>query len=318
MGFRKDAVRVRVPATSANLGPGFDCAGLALDLHDELIAMVSEDPGVLIEVEGEGQEAIPRDASHLVARAMALAFQQMGEVPAGFVLRCRNAIPHGRGLGSSAAAIVGGLVLARGLVSDASQRFGDEDVLQWASMMESHPDNISAALHGGVTFAWRAADGRAACVRLDPHPDLVPILLIPADQVPTSHARTALPASVDFADAAFNVARASLLVHALTTDPALLLEATQDRLHQQARRACYPASMAAVQALRAAGLPAAISGAGPSVIVLGAAGDLARVQACLADQPDDHQPDGYWVVRQCPVQPLGARVEPVDGAVASG
>jgi len=309
MSLRHDPVRVLVPATSANLGPGFDCAGLALDLQDELVAMISQDDGVLIEVQGEGQEQVPKDASHLVARAMALAFRQMGEVPPGFVLRCRNAVPHGRGLGSSAAAIIGGLVLARGLVQDGPERFGDADLLQWATTMESHPDNVAAALYGGLTFAWRDRDGRADCIRLEPHPEIIPILLIPADQVATSHARTALPAQVALADAAFNLARASLLVHAMTEAPELLLPATEDRLHQQARRACYPASMQAVQNLRSAGLPAAISGAGPSVIVLAGAADLAAVR----EHVDDH-----WLVRQCPVQSRGAHLEPVEPMPGAG
>jgi len=307
MAFRSDPVRVSVPATSANLGPGFDCAGLALGIEDELIAMISDDEGVLIEAEGEGHDQVPRDASHLVARAMAVAFHQMGELPPGFVLRCRNAIPHGRGLGSSAAAIVGGLVLARGLVVDGPQRFSDDELLQWAITMESHPDNVAAALHGGLTFSWCGQDGHASYIRLDPHPDIVPILLIPRQQVPTSHARTALPTSVPFADAAFNLSRAALLVHAMTQDPSHLLEATDDRLHQQARRSCYPDSLEKVAALRTVGLPAAISGAGPSVIVLGTKSDLQTIGQHAGDD---------WQVRQCPVQPLGARIEPVD--LASG
>jgi homoserine kinase len=304
MAFRRDPVRVVVPATSANLGPGFDCAGLALDIQDELIAMISDDEGVLIEAEGEGQAEVPRDASHLVARAMALAFTRMGQRPPGFILRCRNSIPHGRGLGSSAAAIVGGLVLARALVEDGPQRYPDDELLQWAVAMESHPDNVSAALHGGLTFAWRREDGRADCIRLDPHPDILPILLVPSEQVPTNHARTALPDSVPFSDAAFNLARASLLVHALTRQPSLLLEATGDRLHQQARRGVYPASLELVEALRLRGLPATISGAGPSVIVLGAVEDLPSVQELAGDQGE---------VCQVRTQGAGAHVEPVGG-----
>ena len=302
MGFRRGPVRVVVPATSANLGPGFDCAGLALDIEDELIAMISDDEGVLIEAEGEGCQDIPLDASHLVARAMALAFARMDELPSGFVLRCRNAIPHGRGLGSSAAAIIGGLVLARAMVEDGPRRFSDDDLLQWAITMESHPDNVSAALHGGLTFAWLSDGKRAACIRVDPHPQIVPILVIPTEQVATSHARTALPSTVPLQDAAFNLARASLLVHALTKDPSLLLEATADRLHQQARRSMYASSMEMVDALREAGLPATISGAGPSVIVLGSTADVPAVQR--------HAGDG-WLVRPSRVTPSGAHEEPV-------
>lgn len=305
MAFRRHPVRVLVPATSANLGPAFDCAGLALGIEDELVAMVSDDEGVLVEVAGEGATDVPRDDSHLVVRAMATAFAAMGQAPAGLVLRCRNDIPHGRGLGSSAAAIIGGMVLARALVEDGPQQFPDEVLLQWAVTMESHPDNVAAALNGGLTLAWLSEGGRAECARLRPHPAIVPIVAIPAQSVSTSHARTALPAQVPFPDAAFNLARASLLVHAMTADPALLLEATADRLHQQARRAMYPASLALVEALRAESIPAMISGAGPSVIVLGAAGDTAAVRRLAG---------ASWLVRACQVCGTGAREVPVERA----
>ncbi|MBU6245632.1 MAG: homoserine kinase [Actinomycetales bacterium] len=305
MAFRRHPVRVLVPATSANLGPAFDCAGLALGIEDELVAMVSDDEGVLIEVAGAGAADVPRDESHLVVRAMATAFRAMGQSPAGLVLRCRNDIPHGRGLGSSAAAIIGGMVLARALVEGGPDRFPDAELLQWATTMESHPDNISAALHGGLTLAWLADDGRAECIRLQPHPAIAPIVAIPAQSVSTSHARTALPAKVPFPDAAFNLARASLLVHAMTSEPALLLEATADRLHQQARREMYPSSLALVEALRAESIAAMISGAGPSVIVLGTATDLEHVRA---------RAGSAWLVRRCRVCDTGAREVPVEGA----
>lgn len=305
MGFRRDPVRVVVPATSANLGPAFDCAGLALGIHDELVAMISDDGGVLVEVEGQGEQDLPRDASHLVVRAMAAAFAAMGAAPPGLVLRCRNAIPHGRGLGSSAAAIIGGMVLARALVEDGPERYGDEDLLQWATAMESHPDNIAAALYGGLTFAWLQDDGQARCIRLEAHPDIVPIVAIPSAKVPTAHARTALPETVPFPDAAFNLARACVLVHALTDDPSLLLEATRDRLHQSARRRMYAESMDLVDRLRQESIPATISGAGPSVIVLGTAADVdnVRLLAGLA-----------WDVRACAVDAAGAHQVPVEEA----
>lgn len=303
MAFRREPVCVLVPATSANLGPAFDCAGLALDLTDELHASVSDEQGVRIEIEGEGSAGLPRDASHLVARAMTVAFDAMGSRPPGFTLRCRNSIPHGRGLGSSAAAIVGGLMVARALVEDGPEQFGQSDVLQWAISMESHPDNVAAAIFGGLTFAWLDEAGSAACIRLDVHPDVVPVIAVPVAKVATARARTALPGQVPLVDAAFNLARSSLLVHALSADPSLLMEATRDRLHQGPRRAMYPESMTLVEGLRDAGIPATISGAGPAVLALGSAGDLAVVRA-LAPQA--------WRVEERAVADQGAHEVPVD------
>lgn len=299
--LRRDPVRVLVPATSANLGPAFDCAGLALGVEDELVAMISDDPGVLIEVAGEGAGDLPTDASHLVARSMALGFEAMGVRPEGFVLRCTNAIPHGRGMGSSAAAIIGGLVLARALVESGDRLLGDDDILRIALTIESHPDNISAALHGGLTFAWIDDAGAPRHIRLDAHPDVVPVIAIPDTCVPTSKARTALPAQVDFADASFNVARSALLVHALTVNPTLLMDATADRLHQEVRRSMYPASMALVGRLREQGIPAAISGAGPSVIAF--AGPTTADVVAATVEP------GWRVIRTA-VAPAGARAVP--------
>ena len=299
--LRREPVRVLVPATSANLGPAFDCAGLALDVKDELVGMVSDDPGVLIEVTGEGAGDLPTDGGHLVARAMAMAFEAMGVRPEGFVLRCTNAIPHGRGMGSSAAAIIGGLVLARALVEGGEGLLGDDDIMRIALTVESHPDNISAALHGGLTFAWVDDAGGPRHIRLDVHPDIVPVIAVPDTSVPTAKARTALPARVDFADASFNVARTALLVHALTADPGLLMDATADRLHQEVRRSMYPESMALVGRLREHGIPASISGAGPSVMAL-AGPQTAQVVAGLVDPA--------WRVIRTQVAPAGARAVP--------
>ncbi len=296
-------MRVVVPASSANLGPAFDCGGLALDVCDEYVAMVSDDAGVLIEVSGEGAGDVPLDATHLVARSMALAFAAMDAQPPGFVLRCANAIPHGRGMGSSAAAIIGGLVLGRAMVIDGPAVLTDDDLLQLALRMESHPDNIAAALYGGLNFSWLAETGSAGTVKLDVHPEVVPVLAIPGDAVPTSKARTALPAQVDFADASFNIARAALLVHALTRDPGHLLEATRDRMHQEARRTMYSASLELVERLRAESIPAVISGAGPTVLALPRPQDAKRIHA-LADPT--------WRVVQCAVAHAGAREVPVD------
>lgn len=299
--LRREPVRVLVPATSANLGPAFDCAGLALGVEDELVAMVSDDPGVLIEVTGEGAGDLPTDARHLVARAMAMGFEAMGVRPEGFVLRCTNVIPHGRGMGSSAAAIIGGLVLARALVESGQDLLDDDAIMRLALTIESHPDNVSAALHGGLTFAWIDDDGAPQHIRLDVHPDVVPVIAIPDTSVPTAKARTALPAQVDLADASFNLARSALLVHALTADPSHLMDATADRLHQEARRTMYPESMALVGRLRARGIPAAISGAGPSVIALAGARTVDAVAGLV---------EPGWRVIRTEVASAGARAVP--------
>lgn len=303
-GVRTGPVRVLVPASSANVGPGFDSLGLALSVYDELVAMATEDEGVLVEVAGEGEAEVPRDERNLVVQAMLKAFDAMGVQPPGFVLRCRNTIPHGRGLGSSAAAIIGGMVLARAMVPGAD--FDDDTLLAKATEMESHPDNLAAALHGGFTVAWLGQDSRPGAVRLDVHPSLRAVLVVPVDTLPTSHAREALPTDVSHADATFNVARSALLVHAVTARPDLLWEAMADRLHQQARAPVYPASLAVLRQLRSAGHAAAISGAGPSVLVLSDQDDIeARVTGLIAGTAG-------WGVREIPISLDGAHESPLE------
>jgi len=299
---RRDAVRVIVPATSANLGPAFDSAGLALAVYDELIAMVTDDDGILIEIVGEGEGRLPLDESHLVVRSMQAAFTQMGVTVPGFILRCTNAIPHGRGLGSSAAAIIGGIVLARALVTDGRERMTDSDVLQLALRQESHPDNLAAALHGGFTIAWLEDDGFADAVRMEPHPDVHPVVLIPPTELQTTTARALLPAEVPFVDASHNVSRSALLVHAMTSDPRRLMAATSDRLHQQRRSSAYPDSVALVVRLREAGVPAVISGAGPSVLAFAEAPILAMVESAAGPG---------WRVLPVAASASGAREVPV-------
>lgn len=302
--IRTGPVRVLVPASSANLGPGFDSMGLALAMYDELIAMATEDEGVLVEIAGEGADDLPRDETHLVVRAMNAAFDAMGHRPTGFVLRCRNAIPHGRGLGSSASAVIGGMALARAMVDGAE--FDDDALLQAATSFESHPDNLAAALHGGFTVAWLDEAGVPGAVRLDPDPTVHAIVAVPVDQLATTKAREALPETIDYASATHNVARSGLLVHALTTEPSLLWEATSDRLHQQARAGVYPESVALVEALRSEGLPAAISGAGPAVLVLtDDAQAEARVQGIAGA-------NGQWSCREFPVSHVGAIERPIE------
>ena len=271
--FRAAPIRVRVPATSANLGPGFDAFGLALGLHDDLVAQVVDSPGVRVDIGGEGADSLPRDGKHLVAKIMRQAFDAMGGQPRGLEIVCANRIPHKRGLGSSAAAIVGALVLARALVVGGEEQLSDELLLQMASDIEGHPDNVAACLYGGFTIAW-LEDGVARAVTMSAHPDIAPLALVPATQSSTRRTRALLPATVPHADAAFTAGRAGLLVHALTREPGLLMAATEERLHQRQRREAYPRTLDAVDRLRAAGLPAVISGAGPTVIAFARQGDL--------------------------------------------
>lgn len=299
---RREAVRVVVPATSANLGPGFDSAGLALALYDDLIAMATDDEGVLVEVSGEGEGTVARDETNLVAASMQAAFAWLGVAPSGFVLRCTNRIPHGRGMGSSAAAIIGGIVLARAMVDDGPERMTDGDVLQVALQQECHPDNLSAALHGAFTVAWLESDGFGDCIRLEVHDAIRPVVLVPPTELATSKARALLPEQVSLADAAANVSRAALLVHAMTTDPNRLMSATEDRLHQHARATAYPQSVAMVERLRELGVPAVISGAGPTVLALAAEETVDTVLAAAGEG---------WIASSVLVSTTGAREVPL-------
>ncbi len=265
-GWRDGPVTVAVPATSANLGPGFDVLGLALDLVDEVTAEVVPD-GYGVEVVGEGAGEVPTGLDHLIVTTMLTTFERMGVArPPGLRLKCHNRIPHARGLGSSSAAIVAGIVLARELTS-AGATLDDAEALALAAEIEGHPDNVAPCLLGGFTIAWTGADG-AHAVRLDPADSVTPVVYVPAERGLTAHARAALPAEVPHRDAVFNTARTALLVHALSTAPELLLAATEDRLHQPYRAPAMPETAALVAALREAGVPAFVSGAGPSVLAL--------------------------------------------------
>lgn len=257
VSFVAGPVTVRTPASSANLGPGFDTLGLALTLYDEVTAEVTPS-GLEIAVTGEGADGVPRDDSHLVVRAMHATFDALGKRPSGLRLSCVNAIPHGRGLGSSAAAIVAGIVLARALTEG-----GDVDLLQLAADLEGHPDNVAAAMLGGLTIAWLEGD-TARVERLDAGVEVT--VFIPPEAVSTERARGLLPDEVPHADAAANAGRAALLVRALTGAPELLLAATEDRLHQSYRSSAMPESYALMTGLRESGIAATISGAGPTVL----------------------------------------------------
>ncbi len=273
------SVTLRVPASSANLGPGFDCVGLALGVWDEATVTVTEEPGLVIEVTGAGADSVPRDESHLIHRTMRTAWLHLGvPAPAGLHLSTHNAVPHGRGLGSSATAIVMGVAAAQALSTGGEL---DLDVINTlACALEGHPDNASASVFGGATLSVTEVGEplpttRTVPLRLDPR--IVPVVLVPQTTLSTHTARSVLPEVVPLATAAANSSRTGVLVHALTSDPSLLAVGTADLLHQESRRPSYPESMALVDALRAGGLAAAISGAGPSVLVLTTADHLDRV-----------------------------------------
>jgi homoserine kinase len=304
------SVTVVVPATSANLGPGFDSLGLALTLHDTVQARLTE-AGLEVHVTGMGADyAWGASDKHLVIQAMQAGFAAAGEEPAGIAIFCRNEVPQGFGLGSSAAAIVAGLLAARALA--AGQRAAaspadvltDAEVLRLACEMEGHADNVAACLAGGLTITW-ARPGGPQVARLTPVPELAPVLCVPAIPVATKTARNALPDQVPHADAAANSARTALLIAALTGRPDLLLDATEDYLHQRYRATVMPVTATLLAALRAAGIPAVISGAGPSVLALtvdGQHGDAADVARIAAGQGES------WRVLPLRVDTQGARL----------
>lgn len=301
MTFVRGPVRVSVPATSANLGPGFDSLGLALDLRDRLEGEVGAE-GLIVEVRGAGAGAVPLDEGHLVVRSMRAAFAALDEQPPGLRLTCDNVVPHARGLGSSSAAIVGGLVLARALVADGAARLGDDGLLRLAADLEGHPDNVAPALLGGFVISGREA-GEWYAAGSPVHASIGAIVFVPADPVSTEVARGLLPAQVPHADAAADAGRTALLVAALAGRPDLLLIATRDYLHQDYRRPAMPASLDLVTALRADGVAAVVSGAGPTVLAFHDAGDGAGADALEARCPDG------WSVRRLAVDTEGARVD---------
>jgi homoserine kinase len=306
-GFVTHAVRVVVPASSANLGPGFDAMGLALGIHDEITAMITDDQGIRIHVEGEGVGELPTDETHLVAQAMNLGFATMNKIPAGYVINCRNAIPHGRGLGSSAAAIIGGLAVARELVEGGSELLPDTELLNIALSMEGHPDNVSASLYGGFTVSWLESPAVAGSVSIKLHPDVIPIVAVPPNPLATSMARDVLDGQVLRSDATHNVARAGLLVHAMSANPEYLFPATADALHQDARAHIYPETTALIALLRAQNIAAVVSGAGPAVLMLIDKSQPAQLEVLAGLLPAD------WTSVAVPVDQEGVRRVEIPG-----
>lgn len=260
-----------VAASTANLGPGFDSIGLALSLYDE-IAVETTTSGLTVHVEGEDADQLSRGADHLVVRAVECGLQAAGVGAPGLAVRCRNAIPHSRGLGSSAAAVVGGLAAVNGLLAQVdSIPLSETQLIQLASQFEGHPDNAAAAVLGGAVVSWtdstREPPGYAA-VPLRLHPDIHLFPAIPEHRSSTAETRVLLPAQVSHGDARFNVSRAALLVVALTERPDLLMAATEDVLHQPQRAPAMPTSAEYLRLLRRYGIAAVLSGAGPAVIAL--------------------------------------------------
>jgi len=322
---RRDPVAVEVPASSANLGPGFDSIALALGLYDRCEAVALPDRRALVvRVSGQGAGQVPLDGTHLVVRALRAGLERAGTPRPGLELTCTNVVPHGRGLGSSATAVVTGLMLARAMVSvpgtagsGASEVPGDSaapgergapdgplddaTLLDLATELEGHPDNVSASLLGGMTVSWvDALTGRAGSTALRVHPDIHPVVCVPACELATSKARAMLPDSVPHSDAAFTAGRAALLVQAMSRRPDLLFPATEDRLHQAYRAPAMPGTLELVRRLRSEGIAAVVSGAGPTVLALVVGGSpLERVTRCV-----EHE----WAVTQLPVDTQGARV----------
>jgi homoserine kinase len=260
-----------VAASSANLGPGFDSIGLALSLCDEIVVETAGS-GLVVLVDGEGADQVPLGPDHLVVRAVQRGLQAVGVSAPGLVVRCRNAIPHSRGLGSSAAAVVGGLAAVNGLVAQTDwATLSEAQLIQLSSEFEGHPDNAAAAVLGGAVVSWidRTRDAPDyAAVSLQLHPDIHLFCAIPEERSLTAETRVLLPAQVSHDDARFNVSRAALLVVALTQRPDLLMAATEDVLHQPQRAPAMPASAEYLRLLRRHNTAATLSGAGPSLIAL--------------------------------------------------
>lgn len=295
--FVTGPVEVSVPATSANLGPGFDSLGLALDFRDRVSAIVI-DTGLEITVSGVGEGEVPLDENHLVYKAMRRAFAEMNCVVPGIRLHCENVIPHARGLGSSAAAIVAGICAARALVAGGSLLMDDDAVFNLAADMEGHPDNVAPAFFGGFTIAYSVLDRSCAkIVAVDPRVNVV--LFVPPEPVETKVARGLLPDTVSHAAAAANSGRAALLVAALSQQPELLFAATQDLLHQSYREPAMPETLRFLQDLRTDGVAAVVSGAGPTVLAFTDSSDRPGLQA--------RAPDG-WQVLALPIDQKGAQI----------
>lgn len=301
-------VTVRVPATSANLGPGYDSLGLALSLHDTLTVETLASGELEFELSGEGAQTLPRDASHLVVKAITEALHRLGFRHEGLRITADNVNPHGRGLGSSASAVVAAVTAANALVPEASRR-GKDWILQLTSEMEGHPDNVAPAIFGGLALSWQDSDQYSSTCAVVAGA-VIPVVAVPDFELSTEAARALLPASVGHHAAAMNSGRAALLIHALTQQPEFLLPGTEDYLHQSYRAQAMRPSAELIAALRRAGHAAVVSGAGPTVLVL--ANGEAEAEAIvdfIASHAAGNTPEVAWRVMKLAVDVEGARVE---------
>jgi homoserine kinase len=312
--LRRGPVTVRPPATSANLGPGFDAFGLALELRDEVTVELA-DGGLELEISGEGAESLPVDENHLIVRSLRAAFGRLGVQPPGLRVRCVNRIPHGRGLGSSSAAICAGIMAARALVVDGELVLDAYGALDLANELEGHPDNVAPCLVGGFTTAWLAPDG-VDVLRTDPAEGVSAVLFVPSQPLSTHVARGLLPKDVPHADAAFNAGRSGLLALALTAPDLrperrreLLFAGTEDRLHQGYRAEAMQSTAELIARLRADGHPAVVSGAGPSVLAFGVAGAPSLRAAEYARGGDPRVGGPIWGAAELPVAAVGVVVD---------
>lgn len=296
------SVRVRVPATSANLGPGFDTLGLALNAHDYVTATVTETPGVRVRAIGVGEGLVPEDETNLVASTLLHVLERSGYRVPGLDIVAENSIPHGRGMGSSGAAIVAGISAAKGLMTGVNDISNDE-VLRIANELEGHPDNVAPAIFGGLTIAWVDDDGPHH-QRLAVHRGVSLLIAVPKRELSTKLARSLQPESVPHTDAVFNLARAALLVAALTQSPELLMPATEDKLHQNYRAEAMPETTALLRELRDAGHAAVVSGAGPSVLVMSSDPEQRLRAADIVEASVDD-----WQAMLLAVDTAGATVE---------
>jgi len=266
---------VTVPASTANLGSGFDALGMALALRDVVRVEAVDGPegSARVAVDGSGARDVPTDERHLVVRMVHRTLAELGVSAPALRLDCANAVPHSRGLGSSAAAIIAGVAAGHELAGEPLRGEALDRALQLAGAVEGHADNAAASLLGGLVIAWSEGE-RFRAARLEPHAQLRPVALVPETESSTHTTRGLLPERIPHGDGVFAAGRAALAVHALTSAPELLLAATEDRLHQDYREPAWPGSAALVRRLRAAGVPAAISGAGPTVLALTETGEL--------------------------------------------
>jgi homoserine kinase len=300
-------VTVRVPATSANLGPGYDSLGLALSLHDTLTVETLGSGELEFELSGEGAETLPRDASHLVVKAVTEALHRLGFRHEGLRITADNVNPHGRGLGSSASAVVAAVTAANALVPESSRR-GKDWILQLTSEMEGHPDNVAPAIFGGLALSWQDSDQYSStCATVVD--SVIPVVAVPDYELSTEAARALLPASVGHHAAAMNSGRAALLIHALTSKPEFLLAGTEDYLHQSYRAEAMRPSADLIRALRYAGHAAVVSGAGPTVLVLANGEDQAALAVdFIGAYTRANTPDVGWRVMKLAVDVEGAKV----------